>query len=166
VTGEPPAAPGAAAGDDGADGHRLADRLPGVVIALLGLVAGVEASGFEVAFLTDPVGPKALPYLVSAILVVAGIRSALEPKSDTAWPPAAARRKIGAAAAAFLLYAIALPFIGFFVSTTLVVACLSGLYGAPVRRGLPAAALVAGTLWLLFVWALALPLPVGELWMR
>ena len=68
--------------------------------------------------------------------------------------------KLAGATGAFLLYAVALGFLGFFLSTTLVVAALSHLYGALPRRGVPAAALLSAGLWLLFVQILALPLPI------
>jgi hypothetical protein len=59
-----------------------------------------------------------------------------------------------------------LPWLGFLASTTLVVALLSELYGAPRPHGLLAAALLTGTLWVLFVHLLGLPLPAGALWIR
>lgn len=144
---------------------RLADRAPGVVIALLGLAAGLEATTFDVRFLTDPVGPKALPMLVAAILVLAGARAALLPDHVAAWPDRSLVLKLVGAAVAFLLYPLALPVVGFFASTTLVVAVLSWLYGAPWVKGAAAAAALSGALWLLFVRVLALPLPIGSLWM-
>jgi putative tricarboxylic transport membrane protein len=146
----------------------------------LGAAAAAEASTFDVAFLTDPVGPKALPYLAAAILVLAGGRVALragvaaararparahEPGLPEA-PGRARLPRIAAAAGAFLAYAAVLPWLGFFASTTLVVALLSELYGAPRPHGLLAAALLTGTLWVLFVHLLGLPLPAGALWIR
>ena len=56
--------------------------------------------------------------------------------------------------------------LGFVLSTTLVVAALSHLYGARPGRGVTAALLLSIGLWLLFVRVLALPLPVGSLWIR
>jgi putative tricarboxylic transport membrane protein len=144
---------------------RAVDRVPGAVIALLGLAAGLEATTFDVRFLTDPVGPKALPMLVAVIFVFAGARAALLPDHVAEWPDRAVLVKLVGAAAAFLLYPLALPVLGFFTSTTLVVASLSWLYGAPLSYGAAAAAALSGALWLLFVRVLALPLPIGSLWM-
>lgn len=156
------------------------DRLAGALLVALGAAAAAEASTFDVAFLTDPVGPKALPYLAAAILVLAGGRVALragvaaararparahEPGLPEA-PGRARLPRIAAAAGAFLAYAAVLPWLGFFASTTLVVALLSELYGAPRPHGLLAAALLTGTLWVLFVHLLGLPLPAGTLWIR
>jgi len=143
-----------------------ARRIPGVVLAVVGAAIGIEATTFDVAFVSDPVGPKALPMLVAVILIGAGIHAALRPPESVRWPERPVGTRIVAAAAAFFIYALALEAIGFFVSTTLVVAALSHLYGAPPRQGIPSAAVLAGLLWLLFVRLLALPLPIGALWMR
>ena len=131
----------------------------------LGTAAAAEASTFDVAFLTDPVGPKALPYLAAGILVAVGLRMAWRPAAGGG-AGARSPARTGLAAAAFLAYAGVLPWLGFFVSTTVVVAVLSELYGAPRPHGLVAAALLTGSLWVLFVHLLGLPLPPGALWIR
>ena len=140
------------------------DRIPGLVLVVLGLAAGLEATTFDVAFLSDPVGPKALPYLVSVALVLSGIHQARRPEPGIRWPERAALVRMALATSAFLGYAVLLPWLGFLLSTTLVVAALSHLFFAPPRRSVPAAAGLAFVLWLLFVWVLGLPLPVGRLW--
>lgn len=144
---------------------RLA-RVPGAVLVVVGAAIGVEATTFDVGFLTDPVGPKALPLLVSVLLVAAGVHAVVRPPADAPLPARATLARAAGAAAAFLVYSVALGFLGFFLSTTLAVGALSWLYGAPLRRGVPAAAALSGALWLLFVRLLALPLPVGDLWIR
>lgn len=143
-----------------------ADRLTGGILVLLGTAVGLEAVTFDVAFLTDPVGPKALPLLVAVMLVVAGLRAVARPRDDLSLPEAGTIVRVAGAVAAFLLYAVALPWIGFFLSTTLVVTALALLFRGPPARALASAAILSGVLWLLFVRALSLPLPVGDLWIR
>lgn len=141
-------------------------RIPGLFLAVAGIAIGIEATTFDVNFMTDPIGPKALPYLTALTLAVAGLHAAVRPPPHVTWPPRAVVWKLTGAGAAFFLYAISLGFLGFFVSTTLVVAALSHLYGAAPQRGLPTATLLSTVLWLLFVQLLDLPLPIGQLWMR
>jgi putative tricarboxylic transport membrane protein len=149
------------------DGARFGgDRLVGAVLVLLGLAMGVEATTFDVAFVTDPVGPKALPLLAAGTLVLAGVHAIWRPRERDGSAGGSATWKVAAAAAAFLGYGLTLSFLGFFTATTLVVATLSILYGAPPAKGFAAAALLAAGLWLLFVLLLALPLPIGTLWIR
>lgn len=142
------------------------DRVIGVVLALAGVGLAVEATTFDVSFMTDPVGPKALPFLVATMLVASGLVAVARPRPDVPLPPADIAIRIGAAVVVFFIYAAALPWLGFFLSTTLVVTALSLLYRGPLLPSAAAAAVLAGGLWLLFVRLLSLPLPVGELWIR
>lgn len=143
-----------------------AARVTGALLVVGGVACLAEATTFDVAFMTDPVGPKALPYLVGALLTLGGLHTLLRPPPTDKWPADAALVRVGAATAAFVLYALALPFIGFFTSTTLVVAVLARLFGAAPIKGVPAAALLSGALWLIFVKGLGLLLPIGDLWIR
>lgn len=142
------------------------DRVTGGVLALLGIAVALEATTFDVAFMTDPVGPKALPLLVAGTLMVAGLAAVVRPRDELTLPGWTTALRMGGAVAAFLLYAAALPWLGFFLSTTLVVTVLALLYRGPPVASVAAAAMLSGALWLLFVQALSLPLPVGDLWIR
>ena len=62
------------------------DRSAGAVLMGVGAAVALEASTFDVLFLTDPVGPKAMPYLVAALLVGTGLALALRPGPDPPWP--------------------------------------------------------------------------------
>ncbi len=141
-------------------------RIAGVFLVVIGAAVGLEASTFEVSFMADPIGPKALPNVVAFILLMAGFISIIRPKTDVVWPNRQVRAKLVGAVMALLVYPLALEVLGFVISTMLVVTGLSYLYGAPPRRGLGAAATLAVVLWLFFVQVLALPLPIGSVWLR
>ncbi|MDH3272682.1 MAG: tripartite tricarboxylate transporter TctB family protein [Gemmatimonadota bacterium] len=142
------------------------DRVVGAMLALSGILGALEASTYDVGFMTDPVGPKALPYLVCVTLVGVGVTALLRPRAYVVLPDAAALVRMTGAVVAFLAYAGALPVIGFFVSTTLVTTALSLLFRGPLRGSLVAGTVLSGGLWLLFVELLSLPLPIGDLWIR
>ncbi len=147
--------------------HRVAvDRLVGAALIVFGAAVGLEATTFDVAFMTDPVGPKALPVLVAASLAAAGLVAVLRPQAVVDIPEGPILLRMAGATVAFLAYAAALPVLGFFTATTLVVTALSLLYRGPLLPSLAAAALLSAGLWLLFVRLLTLPLPVGDLWIR
>ena len=143
-----------------------ADRIAGSLLVAAGAATALEATTFDVAFMTDPVGPKALPLLVAFMLLVAGARTVARPRSHVPLPPRPVALRMATASLVFLAYAGILPWIGFFFATTLVIAALAILYRGPVAGGLAAGLALSGTLWVLFVRVLALPLPVGELWIR
>lgn len=142
------------------------DRVIGAGLTLLGVGAALEASTFDVAFITDPVGPKALPYLVAGVLTLGGVVTLARPREQVPLPTRPALWRMIGAVAVFLVYALVLPGVGFFVSTTLVVTGLALLYGGPLLPSLTSAAILSGMLWILFVEILSLPLPIGELWIR
>jgi putative tricarboxylic transport membrane protein len=139
--------------------------VPGLVLIAVGLAIGIVATGFDVAFLTDPVGPKALPWLAAAALVLAGLHQTRRP-AETGWPVGGTLGRLAVGASVLLVYGTVMPWLGFLLSTTAVVAALSHLFGAHPKRGLPAALVLTAGLWVVFVRVLALPLPVGDLWMR
>jgi len=128
------------------------------------VAVAAEATNFDVAFLTDPVGPKALPGLVAAILVVSGATLALRRGEPRSWPSGRVLVRMAGAVAAFGSYAAILPPLGFVVATTATVSALSMLFGGPWRRSLAAALTLSVVLWYLFVWVLGLPLPLGSMW--
>ena len=142
------------------------ERVAGAILVALGLAVGLEAMTFDVAFMTDPVGPKALPLLVAGIFLASGAATVAGSRRGPALPTGPILVRMVAAVAAFLLYAAALPWLGFFLSTTLVVTVLALLYRGPPVRAVVSAALLSAGLWLLFVRLLSLPLPVGDLWIR
>jgi putative tricarboxylic transport membrane protein len=138
----------------------------GAALLALGLGVAAEASTFEVAFLTDPVGPKALPLVGASILVATGFVLLLKTPEPRAWPPRSVFGRLAGATAVFLLYAFTLEPVGFTLATTAATATLSMLFGGPWRRSVAAAFVLSVTLWYLFVWVLDLPLPLGLLWTR
>ena len=154
----PPGGPAASAGRTG--------RVSGALLLLLGVAVGMEASTFEVAFLTDPVGPKALPFLSAAVFAGSGLFLLVRPGAPRAWPGRPTLARIVGATAAFLLYGLALAPLGFTLATTLAVGTLSVLFDGPPRRSFASALVLSVALWYLFVWALGLPLPLGSLWTR
>lgn len=142
------------------------DRILGALLVLVGGSIGTVATGYRVGFMTDPVGPRALPYLTAAILVGSGLWLAFRAQETSGRYEAAAyggRRALGAGAC-FVVYSLVLPWIGFFAATALVVCVVGLLFGGPRRGAIAAGLITSGALWLLFVQLLQLPLPIGSLW--
>lgn len=144
----------------------LPQRATAVGLVVVGLAVALEASTFNVNFLTDPLGPKALPWLVAALFVVAGLALGASTPSSEPQPPAGRRRPVAGAAAVFFAWSLTLAPLGFVISTPIAVAALARLFGGDWKRGLLTGALLTSLLWLLFALALALPLPQGSLWTR
>lgn len=143
----------------------MTDRVAGGLLLLLAGAVALAARGFVVGFPADPVGPRAFPLLAAAILALGGLRLVFRPAPDPDWPPRGDARRLALAAGTLAVYPVLLPFLGFVATTGLVVTALSLLFGGPPVRSVGAAFLFAGGLYLLFVYALGVPLPVGNLFL-
>ena len=153
-------------------------RLVAAAAVVLSAVAiALEATTFDVAFPTDPLGPKAFPLVAAALLVLGGgalVREARREEqaakgseATVADGPAAegpavgSGRAIALATLSFVVYAFLLAPLGFVPATTLEFAVLARLFGGPLGRGAAAGLVFAVALYALFVYGLGLPLPLG-----
>lgn len=140
------------------------DRIAGALLLALALAVALQARTFRVAFLTDPLGPRALPLLVAALLAACALVLLRRPGPGSPWPGARGLGRAGGGAAVFALYGLLLEPLGFGAATTAAVAGLGILFGGRPLRTLVAGLVVSGALWLLFVLALGIPLPLGGVW--
>jgi putative tricarboxylic transport membrane protein len=160
-------APPWAPGHEGAGPVRApaSDRLAGGGILLLAALVAWESRRFVVGFPADPVGPRALPLFAAALLAASATGLLLRPAPDPRWPEPHLAGRLGAAVLLLLVYPLLLPLVGFTALTGAVVGLLSLLFGGPPLRSFAAAFAFAGGLYLLFVHLLAVPLPIGELFL-
>ena len=137
-----------------------ADRLLGGATLLVALAVAVESLTFSTTFPTDPLGPKAFPFVSAALLGLGGAWILWRPAPG---PSDAMPGAVWLGAASFVAYALLLEPLGFFASSVLEFVALSALFGGrPLQSALAGAAFV-GALYVLFVHALGLVLPVGSL---
>ncbi len=136
-------------------------------MALLALAAGWEAWGYRVAFVTDAAGPRALPLLAAGLLLGGALTLSFRPMVAARGGANQTAALVRPTAAATLLLAIPflLPWLGFMVTTGGAMAGLAMLLGGRPSRALIAGAVTAAVLYLLFVYGLGVPLPVGSLFL-
>jgi putative tricarboxylic transport membrane protein len=159
----------------------------GATLVGVGLAVAATARGYEVGFVVDPVGPRAVPYLVAGLLILGGVgmlrRRSTEPASatDDGSPTAALGgeekqeaqgpdleqgRPVlaqGVCVGVLLLYAAAIPLLGFVVPTILAGGALARLFGGRWLHGLGVGLFLGLSLYGLFAWGFGLELPVGAL---
>lgn len=147
-------------------------RIAGSGVLLLAMAVGAEASGFRVAFPTDPLGPAAFPLLAAFLLALGGVALLTEggwgsvdadpdPDPDAeASDAGSSKKRVSLAALAFLGYSVMLPVLGFVTATTCAFAALAVLFGGAPLRGAVWGLAFSVMLFGLFVWVLGLPLPV------
>ncbi|MBB3713528.1 putative tricarboxylic transport membrane protein [Limimaricola variabilis] len=120
----------------------MSDRILGVIGLSLALFFAVSAALIQESFMTDAIGPKAFPYIISAVVALASLVFLFSPDPEPAWPAFNRLAEIGFAVAVSFLYAWVLPELGFLISTSLAAGYLSWRLGtAP----LPAVAVGVGT---------------------
>lgn len=141
----------------------VTDRVAGGLLLALAVAVALEARTFRVAFLTDPLGPRALPLLVAVMLAGCALVLLRKPGPDPRWPGRAGLVRAVGGAAVFALYGLLLEALGFGVATTGAVAGLGVLFGGAPLRSLLSGVAVSTALWILFVLALGIPLPLGTL---
>ncbi|MFG6178799.1 tripartite tricarboxylate transporter TctB family protein [Halomonas sp. THAF12] len=138
-----------------------ADRLLG--LALIGLAAfiAVQSLQLEVPFSYEPVGPKAFPLGLAALLAGLALVLVIRPGEDGEWPHAALGLRLLVVLGLLLVYALLFTRLGFVPASFLVVATLARLFDASWPQALLTGALMAVGSYFLFTEALGIALPTG-----
>jgi putative tricarboxylic transport membrane protein len=113
----------------------MSEKILGGILLVVSIAGIWIARGFEAAISYEPVGPRAFPMLILALLGIAAIALMLEKKSDTTWAPPAVLRRIGALFAIVLVYAWLFDKLGFILATALMVIPVARFFGASWKQG-------------------------------
>ena len=108
----------------------MSDRVFGALGLLLALGIVLSAMTIEESFLSDVVGPKAFPMIIASVLGLASLAIVLRPDPDPVWPALPRLAEIGGAVLVMVLYAEALPLLGFVIATALASAYLAWRLGS------------------------------------
>ncbi|MGC3874290.1 tripartite tricarboxylate transporter TctB family protein [Halomonas sp. GXIMD04776] len=142
----------------------LNDRIFGILMLVLAVAYGWGATQFPEPFGgAESVGPETFPMLLAVVLALTSLYLIVRPDPDNAWPPGRIWLELVIAVAVLIAYTLLLQHLGFIIATALAVGTLCWRMGAtPVRAYLTG--LIAGiVVFLLFTFALDLPLPWGLL---
>ncbi|OEY65417.1 tripartite tricarboxylate transporter TctB family protein [Marinobacter sp. X15-166B] len=141
-----------------------ADRILGLALIGLAALAAFNASQFEVMFSYEPVGPKAFPILLSAILAGLSLVLVFRPGDNGEWPDKHVALRLLAVLAVLLVYALLFTRLGFMVTTLVAVLMLARLFAASWAKALVAGVLMSVGSYYLFTLGLGISLPTG-LWL-
>ncbi|QHQ36054.1 tripartite tricarboxylate transporter TctB family protein [Algicella marina] len=101
------------------------DRIFGLVVLFTALAYFAGATQIQTGFMSDPVGPKTFPYLVSGAAALAALVLIFKPDPDPAWPATRTLANMGIAVVVLVAYAYLLKPLGFIVPTILAAGILS-----------------------------------------
>ena len=146
----------------------ILQRLFAFVLLAACAALAVMAWPYQAAFSYEPVGPRAYPLLMLALMGMALLYLAIRPtpivrKDDEPELDRETLTKIGLCTALLLVFAATFESLGFILSSTLIGIPMARLYGG---RWLPSTVIVglmSIALYLLFDRAMDVPLPLGLL---
>jgi putative tricarboxylic transport membrane protein len=143
---------------------RINDRVFGMLMLILAVVYGWEATKFPIPFGGhESVGPETFPIILAIILGISSIYLIVRPDPDEKWSPTAMLIELGVVVLSMLAFAWAIEPIGFMLAAALVVSFLSWRMGASISKSLITGVTSSVIIFLLFNNVLELALPLGLL---
>ena len=139
----------------------MSDRILGAFgLIFAGLMAWATTL-IEESFIQDPLGPKAFPLVIAALLAICSAYILFKPDSEPQWPQAAKWLDLGVTVGVMLGYAFILPEAGFVISSTLITAFLIQRLGGTLKQAAVGGALTSVGIFLLFSYGLHISLAKG-----
>lgn len=136
----------------------LGDRITGVLLLLVAAVAWWLSHDYTSGF-GQTVGPGAFPRLVSVPLGLLSLYLIVRPGVNQRWPERSALLRQLGLLVLLMVYAGLIQPLGFLPTALLTVTLMIRLFGASWRQALPFGLLLSLGLYLLFEFALGMPLP-------
>ncbi|MDH2436334.1 tripartite tricarboxylate transporter TctB family protein [Pokkaliibacter sp. MBI-7] len=139
-----------------------ADRVLSLLLLGLAAFVAVQANQLEVPFSYDPVGPKAFPMLMAAVLAVLALALLVRPGKGKPWPRGILLVKLVSVLVVLGAYAWAFSALGYLLATAVTSGILAYLFNAGALRAVLAGVLLSIGSYLLFTYALGITLPWGH----
>lgn len=137
-------------------------RVPALVLFLFAVALAVEAARIEYAFSSDPLGPRAFPLGLAVLLGGLAVAWFVWPGRAEPWPRGGLLlQSVGLLALAYLA-AWLFDRAGFLIAMGLLCTGVALIFRATLGQALLSGIGQALLWWLLFVYGLRIPLPVGR----
>tara|TARA_B110000037_G_C16866333_1_gene402166 strand:- start:31 stop:462 length:432 start_codon:yes stop_codon:yes gene_type:complete len=137
------------------------DRIFGIFTLLLTFFYIFSAYIVEESFISDHIGPKTYPYIVSFFLITSSFFLIFKPDIKPKWPEFKKIIEILMTAVILIMYAVFLPVIGFVFSTFFASSFISWRLGARPSSAFAAGLIISITIFILFRKILGLSLATG-----
>lgn len=136
------------------------DRLLGLAAVAAAAVMAAAAWNYAAPIAYEPVGPRAFPLLLAAVMAACGAWLAVRPSFSAEFLHL---RQIAGCAGAILAYAVLFQLLGFIVATALMCIPVGLIFGGTLRQCLLTGIGMGVLLYLLFDKLLDVVLPLGVL---
>ena len=142
----------------------MSDRILGATCVVASAGMAWAAQGYAAAISYEPVGPRAFPMLLAALLAIGGLWLVFKPtlRGAQAYRGVPLRATL-IAAAAVAVYAALFEALGFVLATVVMALPLALVFGGHWRQALAAGVGLGVALYLLFDKVLDVTLPTGVL---
>jgi putative tricarboxylic transport membrane protein len=137
------------------------DRVFGIFTLLLSIFYIFSAYIVEESFISDHIGPKTYPYIVSFFLISSSLFLIFKPDIKPIWPELGKIIEILTTALILIMYAVFLPIVGFVFSTFFASSFISWRLGAKLSSAFTAGLIISITIFILFRKILGLSLATG-----
>ena len=143
----------------------MSERIFGVFLLLLSAGGVYFGWDLKAPISYEPVGPRAFPLLVFALLGVCAVGLIVSKRPPTAWAPPPVLLRIGAMFLVVLAYAFLFDKLGFIISTALMTIPVARFFGGTWLKSVIGGVGLVVVLFLLFDRVLDVALPVG-FWLK
>jgi putative tricarboxylic transport membrane protein len=148
--------------DAGTGQTARSSRIAAAILLAFSVILAISASQIEYAFSSDPLGPRAFPYLLAAALAICGIWYFLSPGEAEPWPRSDVMLRAVILIAVTTASVALMDHIGFLPAAFIMCACAAYLFGAAPLAAIGIGAAQAGFWFILFKYALGTYLPSGS----
>lgn len=139
------------------------DRILGMLAVVLAAAMGFAAWGYAAQVEYEPVGPRAFPLLLAALIGLCGAWLVLRPSHHAAFGNREQMRNVAICAAAVLAYAVVFQVLGFVIATALMAIPVGRLFGGSWRQSMLTGVGMGVVMYVLFDRLLDVVLPMGLL---
>lgn len=141
----------------------LNNRILGIAALALALFLLVFGYGLKAPFAYEPVGPRAFPLLLAAIIGLCGLRLVIKGGGRVEPNQAGANPRILAMIGLVFVYALSFQWLGFIIATTLISTLVGRLFGGTWAKAGGGSLVMSIVLFFLFDRGLDVVLPTGLL---
>lgn len=141
----------------------MSDRIFGGIGVVLAIFFIWQATLIQESFIQDAVGPKVFPVIIGSVLGLSSLFFVLKPDPEPSWPRFGGLAEIGLAALVMVVYAMALPELGFGISTAIAAAYITWRLETPPLKAIIAGVSISAGLYIVFRLILGLSLARGPL---
>ncbi|QEI07938.1 tripartite tricarboxylate transporter TctB family protein [Pigmentiphaga aceris] len=141
----------------------LNNRILGIAALALALFLFVFGYGLQAPFAYEPVGPRAFPLMLSAIIGLCGLRLVFKGGGEVEPNQAGATPRIIAMIGLVFIYALSFQWLGFIIATTIIASLVGRLFGGTWLKVVGGSFGMSVMLFFLFDRGLDVVLPTGLL---